>query len=98
MRASPEHRGIFSETNPVSEAKTERFAALLATLTNQANQLPANANNHEIQICLRCAIGTFVMQGEICSKVLAIGRRTNRSFESNAAYGQSSGSSGSRPS
>jgi hypothetical protein len=34
--------------------------------------LALSATNDELQQCLRTAIGTFMAQGEICSKVLAM--------------------------
>ena len=61
--------------NPNSAAPnlgTEKFAALLTATINQANHLAPGATNDEIGQCLRGGIGTFMVQGEICSKVLAM--------------------------
>jgi len=58
--------------NPVPAAETKRFAALLANMMDQTNQLSASATNDELSQTLHTAIATFMVQGKICSKVLAI--------------------------
>jgi hypothetical protein len=55
----------------VTPAETERFAELLESLTTQANQLPANPNNKQLQTALHTAIATFMLQGDILGKILA---------------------------
>ena len=54
--------------NPNSELETKRFADLLANTLARADHLA----NDELGQTLRSAIGTFMVLGEICSKVLAI--------------------------
>jgi hypothetical protein len=47
------------------------FAELLATLTDEAKRVPANAANDELSQTLRTAIATFVLQGDFLGKILA---------------------------
>jgi len=54
--------------NPVPELETKRLAGLLANTLARADHLA----NDELGQTLRSAIGTFMVLGEICSKVLAI--------------------------
>jgi hypothetical protein len=54
--------------NPVPEAETKRFTELLSNTLARADQLA----NDELGQALRTAIATFMIQGDICSKVLTM--------------------------
>jgi hypothetical protein len=56
--------------NPVSEIETRKFTELLTHLISSTNQLPVNATNEQLQTCLKTVIGTFVLEGNIFSRIL----------------------------
>jgi hypothetical protein len=56
--------------NPIPEAERQRFAELLASLTDQINRLPADATNAELSQCLRTTVATLVLQGNLLCRIL----------------------------